>query len=207
MEVEVELTKIFGLIFFLVVVIFLLIVFIGTFLNKSKTKNVINGKKFYELVSLLDDKNLRKNALERLANIKDKRSIEIITSFIDSLDTGDPDDRNIMNYAFDLISEINDKTVLDFMITTLQGKEILKKYSALKKISYLVQVKKIKAKEFVIPILSLVKELQELKLKNSQSYNKEIEEIAIIILNELTGKDFGKDTEKWEEWVSQNLKT
>lgn len=207
MEVEIELTKIFGLIFLLVVAIFLLIVFIGTFLNRTKTKKDLSEKEFYDLVSLLNDKNLRKTALERIAKIKDKKSIEIITSFIDSLDTNNPDDRNIMNYAFELISDINDKMVFDFMITTLKGKDTLKKYLALKKISYLVQVKKIKDKSFILPIISLIIEQQELKSKNSEYYNKEIEETGIIILNELTGKNFGYDIGKWVDWVSKNIKT
>lgn len=206
MEIEIDLPHIITFILLLFVVIFLLIVFIGTILSKPKTKKDLSEKEFYELASLLNDKNLRKTAIERLSKIRDKRSIDIMTSFIDSLEPNNPDDKNIMDYALDLLTDINDERVLNFMITTLTGEEILKKYSIIKKIAYLVQVKNIKDKRFVIPIISLIKELQELKIKNVKMYNKEIEEIAIIILNELTGKNFGVDIERWEELVSKNWK-
>uniref|UniRef100_A0A7C4U7F4 HEAT repeat domain-containing protein n=1 Tax=candidate division WOR-3 bacterium TaxID=2052148 RepID=A0A7C4U7F4_UNCW3 len=190
MEIEMPLDNIIGLIIFLLVLISVLSVFIFSLLQKPKAKSIPSEKEFDNLAQMLQDRKFQEIALNRLSLLKDPRVFDLITSFIESLNTEDENDRRIMIVAFLSIANINNKNTKEYLISSIKEGDVYKKYGALKGIEYLIREKGMKDKDFINPLISFLNDLKELKMKNDKRFDQNYEKTAILLIEELTGRSF-----------------
>lgn len=200
MEVDFNLPIILRISFLIITILFIFIVFILTFLQKSKKNNKLSDKYFENLEYLLHKKESRYNILERLSEINHPESVKTIISFLVNSEIIDENDRKFIESAFITLADKKDKDGIEFMIETLNGSDFKKKIAVLSGISHLIQVKNVKEKKFIKPLITFLKETDKLNANNA-SYVED----AIINLYELTGKNFGKDIEKWENWYKEKI--
>jgi|GEM_PF-3759355 len=184
------LDNIIGLIIFLLVLISVLSVFIFSLLQKPKAKSIPSEKEFDNLAQMLQDRKFQEIALNRLSLLKDPRVFDLITSFIESLNTEDENDRRIMIVAFLSIANINNKNTKEYLISSIKEGDVYKKYGALKGIEYLIREKGMKDKDFINPLISFLNDLKELKMKNDKRFDQNYEKTAILLIEELTGRSF-----------------
>ncbi|MCA1961541.1 MAG: HEAT repeat domain-containing protein [Desulfomonile sp.] len=177
--------------------------FIAHLKAKKKVKEGILYSGVDYLVNALKDATIREEAIEALGKTKDPRAVEALIALVNSPAVREEEDKHTLSLGLNALAETEDPKALGFLIAELNDKDWVVRCFVCPPLSMLAQ-KGIKDFRAIEPLITLLKDIKDMKRKKDSGYDSMFEGWVEDTLKIITGKDFGADPEKWEKWWEEN---